>query len=186
MVEVRTDGTGTPFTVKSQDMDHPFALFTYMTGAGGEDDPTGSDYTPGFVGGWGDPDFVRIPPPPQFLQHYVFFTDVTYPFTVLTVVRQQVNNAFADVTLDCIGTIPAGDWKPVGSSGKYQIAYEKLVDHWNSAQGTCNNGVHVMDSANQFGVWVWGYGSEDTQTGWVSYGYPAGEGVLPINNVVIQ
>ena len=186
MVEIRTDGTGTPFVVKSQDMDHPFALFTYMTGAGGEDDPTGSDYTPGFVGGWGDPDFVRIPPPPQFLQHYVFFTDVTYPFTVLTVVRQQVNGAFADVTLDCLGTIPASHWQAIGSSGKYQIAYEKLVDHWVSGEGTCNNGVHVMDSTNQFGVWVWGWGSEDTNTGWVSYGYPAGEGVIPINNVVIQ
>jgi len=32
---------------------------------------------------------------------------------------------------------------------------------------------------------VWGWGSEDTQTGWVSYGYPAGEGVLPINDVII-
>ncbi|HEY3807192.1 MAG TPA: IgGFc-binding protein [Kofleriaceae bacterium] len=185
MVEIRTTDLD-PFVVRSQDANHPFALFTYMTGAGGEDDPTGSDYTPGFTGGWGDADFVRIPPPPQYLNHYVFFTDVTYPFTTLTVVRQQVNGAFADVTLDCLGTIPAGDWQPVGTSGTYQIAYEKLVDHWNSSIGTCNNGVHVMDSANQFGVWVWGWGSEDTKTGWVSYGYPAGEAVMPINNVVIQ
>ena len=29
-------------------------------------------------------------------------------------------------------------------------------------------------------------GSMDTGTGWVSYGYPAGEAVLPTNNVVIQ
>ena len=128
---------------------------------------------------------VRIVPPPQYLGHYVFFTDPTYPFTTLTVTRQKVNGAFADVTLDCLGTIPAGDWQPVGTSGTYQIAFEPLVDHWNN-RGNCNNGVHVMDSANAFGVWVWGWGSEDTQTGWVSYGYPAGEAVLPINNVVIQ
>jgi hypothetical protein len=181
MVEIRT---ASPFVVKSQDMDHPFALFTYMTGAG-VDDTTDEGYDPNFTGGWGDPDFVRIVPPPQYLGHYVFFTDPTYPFTTLTVTRQKVNGAFADVTLDCLGTIPAGDWQPVGTSGNYQIAFEPLVDHWNS-RGNCNNGVHVMDSANAFGVWVWGWGSEDTQTGWVSYGYPAGEAVLPINNVVIQ
>jgi len=51
----------------------------------------------------------------------------------------------------------------------------------------CNNGVQVMNSKNGFGVWVWGWGGNDTtpKTGWVSYGYPAGEGVLPINDVII-
>ncbi len=183
MIEVRTPGA---FVVRSQDLDHPFAFFTYMSGAGDDSDPGGSDYDPNWVGGWGDPDFVRIVPPQQYLSHYVFFTDPTYPFTTLTVTRQQVNGVFADVTLDCLGTIPAADWQPVGTSGKYQIAFEKLVDHWTSSIGTCNNGVHVMDSTQQFGVWVWGWGSEDTSTGWVSYGYPAGEAVLPINTVVIQ
>ena len=51
-------------------------------------------------GGWGDPDFVRLVPPLQYLRHYVFFTDPTYPFTVLTVVRGKQDGAFADVTLD--------------------------------------------------------------------------------------
>ncbi len=183
MVEIRTSD---PFVVRSQDSSHPFAFFTYMTGAGEDANDPGSDYDPNWSGGWGDPDFVRIVPPPQYLNHYVFFTDATYPFTTLTVVRQAVNNVFADVTLDCLGTIPTADWQAVGTSGKYQIAFEKMVDHWNSNIGTCNNGVHTMDSTNQFGVWVWGWGSEDTSTGWVSYGYPAGEAVLPINNVVIQ
>ncbi|MBV8758932.1 MAG: IgGFc-binding protein, partial [Deltaproteobacteria bacterium] len=174
MIEIRTSS---PFVVKSQDSNHPFALFTYMTGAG-TDDPQGSDYDPNFPGDFGDPDFVRIVPPPQYLGHYVFFTDPTYPFTTLTITRQKVMGAFADVTLDCLGTIPAATWQNVGTSGNYQIAYVKLVDHWNN-QGNCNNGVHVMDSANAFGVWVWGWGSKDTNTGWVSYGYPAGEAVLP-------
>ena len=176
-IEIRTNAA---FTVKSQDMDHPFAMFTYMTGAG-----DGSASDPTWVGGWGDPDFVRLVPPPQYLGHYVFFTDPTYPFTGLTVVRQKVGGAFADVTLTCMGTIPAADWKPVGSNGQYQIAHETIVDHFNGQHG-CNNGVNVMDSAQPFGVWVWGWGSEDTNTGWVSYGYPAGEAVLPINNVVIE
>lgn len=176
-IEIRTNAA---FTVTSQDTDHPFSMFTYMTGAG---DGSGSDAN--WVGGWGDPDFVRLVPPPQYLGHYVFFTDPTYPFTGLTVVRQKVSGAFADVTLACMGTIPAADWNPVGTGGQYQIAHEMIVDHFNGQHG-CNNGVNVMDSSQPFGVWVWGWGSVDTNTGWVSYGYPAGEAVLPINNVVIE
>jgi hypothetical protein len=146
-------------------------MFTYMTGAGSDDT----------MGGYGDADFVREVPPAQFLSHYVFFTDVTYPFTTLTVVRQpNKNGAFDDVTLDCLGGAVTG-WQAVGT---YEIAYVKLVDHWN-AQGNCNNGVHTMDSPTAFGVWVWGWGSADTNTGWVSYGYPAGEAVIPINDIVI-
>jgi len=166
-VEIRSE---TPFVVKSQDPDHPISVFTYMTGAGDQGE-----------GGWGDADFVRLVPPAQYLSHYVFFTDVTYPFTVLTVVRTKKNGAFADVNLDCLGG-PITGWQPVGD---YEITYVKLVDHWNPQNG-CNNGVHTMDSPAPFGVWVWGWGSEDTDTGWVSYGYPAGEGVIPINNVVLE
>ncbi len=66
--EIRTP---TPFVVSSQGDTHPFSMFTYMTGSGelGE-------------GGNGDPDFVRLVPPLQYLKRYVFFTDPTYPFTV--------------------------------------------------------------------------------------------------------
>ena len=167
-LEIRS---ATPFTVRSQDVDHPFLMFTYMSGAG----DTGQ-------GGWGDADFVRLVPPKQFMAHYVFFTDPTYPFTVLTVVRKKHNGQFKDVTLQCMGAISG--WQPVGTSGDYEMTYVKLVDHW-AGQGGCNNGVNIMDSDQPFGVWVWGWGSEDTNTGWVSYGYPAGEGVLPINDVII-
>ena len=170
ILEIRQDH---PFVVHSQaDGSHPFAMFTYMSGAG----DTGQ-------GGWGDPDFVRVIPPAQYLGHTVFFTDPTYPFTVLTVVRQMKNNVFADVMLDCLGAVSG--WQPVGSTGQYEIAYVKLVDHYNPV-GSCNNGVHTMDSINPFGTWVWGWGSEDTQSGWVSYGYPAGENVQPINDVIIE
>jgi hypothetical protein len=90
--------------------------------------------------------------------------------------------------MECYGTLDG--WQDVGD---YQITWIKLVDHWAGQHG-CNNGVHTMDSAAPFGVWVWGWGSEDTMmpgqtignTGWVSYGYPAGENVQPINPVVIQ
>jgi hypothetical protein len=165
-LEIRSE---TPFVVKSQDTSHPISVFTYMTGAGDQGE-----------GGWGDADFVRMVPPAQYLSHYVFFTDVTYPFTVLTVVRTKKNGNFSDVMLDCSGAVTG--WQDVGD---YQIAFVKMVDHWMPQNG-CNNGVHTMDSAAPFGVWVWGWGSEDTNTGWVSYGYPAGEGVLPINDVIIE
>jgi hypothetical protein len=163
--------TATPFTVRSQGSTHPFLMFTYMTGAGEQGE-----------GGFGDADFVRIVPPAQYMSRYVFFTDPTYPFTVLTVVRTKKNGTFHDVALKCMGTI--GGWQPVGTSGEFEITYVKLVDAF-VGQGGCNNGVNVMDSDAPFGVWVWGWGSESTNTGWVSYGYPAGEGVLPINDVVI-
>jgi hypothetical protein len=101
---------------------------------------------------------------------------------MLTVVRQKKDGAFADVKLQCMGNVTG--WQPVGSAGDYEIAYVKLVDHFTGQNG-CNNGVNTMDSSAPFGVWVWGWGSEDTTTGWVSYGYPAGEGVLPINDVII-
>ncbi|MEO8699859.1 MAG: IgGFc-binding protein [Kofleriaceae bacterium] len=167
MIEIRT---ADPFVVRSQDTSHPFAMFTYMTGSGelGE-------------GGIGDPDFVRLVPPPQYMFHYVFFTDPTYPFTNLTVVRAKKGGSFYDVDLKCMGNITT--WRPVGS-GDYEIAFISMVDHWNGQAG-CNNGVQEMSSGGPFGVWVWGWGSEDTSTGWVSYGYPAGENVLPINDVII-
>ena len=167
--EVRS---ATPFTVRSQGSTHPFLLFTYMSGAGEQGE-----------GGWGDADFVRMVPPAQYMKHYVFFADPSYPFTTLTVVRQKKNGAFKDVKLACMGGGPITGWQPIGT-GDYEIAFVKLVDHWNGQNG-CNNGVNIMDSENAFGVYVWGWGSEDTTTGWVSYGYPAGEGVLPINDVII-
>ena len=168
MLEIRS---ATPFVVRSQGSGNPFLMFTYMTGAGEQGE-----------GGWGDADFVRLVPPQQYMKHYVFFADPTYPFTVLTVVRQKRNGQFADVKLACMST-PLDNWQSVGN-GDYEISHVKLVDHFNGMNG-CNNGVNIMDSENPFGVWVWGWGSEDTNTGWVSYGYPAGEGVLPINDVII-
>ncbi len=133
-------------------------------------------------GGEGDADFVALVPPSQYLGNYVFFTDPPYPFAVPTVVRKKGPGGFEDVSLDCMGTVSG--WQPVGGDDNYQITFIKLVDHFNGQAG-CNNGVRVMDSKTPFGVWVWGWGTEDTKTGWVSYGYPAGEAVLPINDVVI-
>src|SRR6185369_3128529 len=65
--------TGQPFVVKSQDADHPFMLFAYMSG---------SQWQPN-LDGYGDADFVISVPPQQYMSSYVFFADPTYPETNL-------------------------------------------------------------------------------------------------------
>jgi hypothetical protein len=177
--------TGTPFVVKSQDAEHPFLLLGYMTGAD-------SVATSSADQGYGDPDVVRIVPPAQYLNRYIFFTDPTYPETNLVVVREKGKSAFADVTLDCAGVLEG--WTPVGTSGLYEMTRTDLVRHDFQPQGMCNNGRHEMTSEGLFGVWIWAWGGPESQGGmcdpgspgyscYVSYGYPAGEGLGTLNAV---
>jgi hypothetical protein len=185
---VQFDSNG-PFTVSSQDAQHPFYVSAHMTGAatydpGQQMPPTGSD------DGRGDAEFVNVIPPAEYLQSYVFFTDPTYPETDLVIVRVKGNNGFQDVTLDCAGTLSG--WQPVGAGGKYEYTRFDLVTGNFQGTGNCNNGRHEMKSAAPFGVTVWGWGSAATgdmthgfYSQYVSYAYPAGAGVTPINNVVI-
>jgi IgGFc binding protein len=167
--------TDVPFVVTSQDTAHPFMLFAQMSGA---EWTQLSDTT-----GYGDPDFVLSVPPQQYLDDYVFFTDVTYPETNLVVVRSP-NKAgvFEDVNLDCAGVLTG--WQPVGN---YQWTRIDLMRHDFVPQGNCSNGAHEMKSTGLFGLWVWGWGSPETTpiTSYVSYGYPGGMNVAPINGVVI-
>ena len=165
--------TYTPFVVHSQDKDHPFLLVTYMTG-----EATVTQF-------YGDADFVRIVPAAQYMRRYVFFTDPTYPETNLVVVRKRQDNAaFADVTLDCAGVLSG--WAPVGSSPDYEFTRIDLISHNFQPQNGCDNGRHEMSSDGFFGVWVWGWGTpEASGTISVSYGYPAGENVQPVNDVVV-
>jgi hypothetical protein len=160
--------TTAPFVVRSQDGTHPFVLLAYMTSA----DAILSEL------GYGDADFVRVVPPAQYLDRYVFFTDPTYPETNLVVVRK----GSADVTLDCRGAIDG--WAPIGD-GNYSYARVDLVRHDFQPQAGCDNGRREMSSTAPFGLWVWGWGTPETvpSTGYVSYGYPAGEGLILINDV---
>jgi hypothetical protein len=166
--------TGAPFVVQSQDADHPFALFTYMTS---------STFTPG-GDGYGDPDFVVSVPPEQYLRDYVFFADPTYPETDLVIVREHgTDNQFHDVTLDCAGVLTG--WQTVG---EFEYARADLdTGNFNSV-GQCSTGRHEIKSDAPFGLWVWGWGTPLTSTFTenVSYGYPGGMNVAPINTVVIQ
>jgi hypothetical protein len=162
--------TGTPFFVKSQDADHPFLVLSYMTGANDFD-------------GYGDADFSRSVPVGQYLDRYVFFTDPTYPETNLVVVRRRGAGGFAEVELDCAGKI--GGWEPLTDSLQY--ARIDLVRHNFQKQGACDNGRHEMKSPEPFGLWIWGWGTPETKvsTGYVSYGYPAGENLVPLTGVTV-
>ncbi|MBW2459324.1 MAG: IgGFc-binding protein, partial [Deltaproteobacteria bacterium] len=175
--EIQEFITGEPFVVESQDEEHPFLLFTYMSGSqwGQLQDVQ--------MLGHGDVDFVINYPPDQYLRRYVFFADPTYPETNLVVVRAPDDDGnFADVELDCAGIL--GGWTAVGD---YEWVRVDLITGDFQGVGNCSTGAHEINSEGRFGLWVWGWGSPNTSqfTANVSYGYPGGMNVTPINTVVI-
>lgn len=155
---------GAPFSVKSQDVNHPFYFAVYMTGGDTS-------------GGNGDPEYVNVVTPEQFLNSYLFATDPTYANTSIVFVRKKSKDGtFKDVTLDCLGVLTG--WEPVGTGGQYEMVRPMLVSAF-QPNGTCNNGAHTATSAEPFGLTVWGYDQ------YASYGYPGGMSVHPINSVVV-
>ncbi|WAS95602.1 IgGFc-binding protein [Nannocystis punicea] len=165
--------SSTPFVVKSQDEEHPFFLFTYMSGSGWQPN----------LNGHGDSDYVISVPVDQYLPRYVFFTDPTYPETNLVLVRKKTEaDVFEDVTLDCSGVV--GGWQPVGD---YEWTRVDLSTGDFQPVAGCSTGRHEITSEGRFGMWIWGWGSPKTSifTQNVSYGYPAGMNVQLINDVII-
>jgi hypothetical protein len=151
------------FSVQSQDDAHPFYLAQIMPGCG-MGNPTA------------DEEFVNVIPAPQYLNKYVFFTDPTYATTNLVLVRRKAGSSFADVDIDCLGTITG--WQDVGSEGLYQSVDVDLVRN-GVAVLTCTNGRHVASSDGPFGLVVWGLDH------FASYAYPAGSGARQLNQVVV-
>jgi hypothetical protein len=154
-----------PFIVSSQDAGHPFFLSAHMTG----------QLSAGHDFGVGDPEFVTVVPAEQYLRSYVFMTDPTMSFTNLALVRVKGPKGFAEVELDCGGKIVG--WQGVGN-GDFQVARFDLVSG-GAGVGSCNNGRHTIKSDAPFGLTVWGWDRT------VSYAYPAGASVKPINEVVV-
>ncbi|MCA9687073.1 MAG: IgGFc-binding protein, partial [Myxococcales bacterium] len=167
--------TPDPFVVSSQDEEHPFLLFNYMSG---------SQWVLGQPGlsNRGDSDYVISVPPDQYMPAYVFFADPTYPEGNLVLVRRAIDGVFYDVDLDCAGVL--GGWQPVG---EYEWTRFDLITGNFQDNGNCSVGRHEISSVAPFGMWVWGWGTTMTNpsTQNVSYGYPAGMNVQPINDVVI-
>lgn len=163
--------TGTPFVVSSQDKDHPFMLFTYMSGS------------TRYVSGTGDPDFVYDVPPEQYLRNYVFFTDPSYPITNLVVIRTRgTDGQFHDVNLDCVGALTG--WTSI--DGDHEFVRADLTTGSFMNVGQCSTGRHEASSDAPFGLQVWGWGTMSTSptTQNVSYGYPGGMNVQQINDVI--
>jgi IgGFc binding protein len=152
------------FSLSGQDEEHPFYLAIHMTGGS-------------LAGGIGDPEYVNVVTPQQWLDEYLFVTDPTYANTNLVFVRKRNEDmTFSDVTLDCVGILSG--WTPVGASGDYEFARVDLVAN-GAPQGTCDNGAHTAESESPFGLTVWGFDQ------YASYGYPGGMSVKPINTVVL-
>jgi hypothetical protein len=166
--------TASNFTVKSQDASHPFYVGGHMTGVYSQ----GQDFSvPTFSAG-GDPEWVNVIPPQQYLAQYIFFTDPTMSYTNIVVTRQKApDGTFKDVQLDCVPGNLSG-WQPVDSAGNYEFTRVDLVVD-GAGVGGCNNGVHEIQSDEPFGVTVWGWDFA------VSYAYPGGASVRPINQVVV-
>jgi hypothetical protein len=160
-----------PFVVTSQDSDHPFYFGAHMTG----------QMSQGQQFGTGDPEWVNIVPPAQYMDKYIFFTDPTMGNTNLVVVRRKAQDGtFKDVSLDCLSG-PLGGWQPIGTSNYEYTRVDVTTGNGVAAPvNGCNNGLHEMHSDEPFGLTVWGW---DT---FVSYAYPAGAKIEFINNVQIN
>ena len=158
-----------PFSVTTQDSNHPLYLGVYMTGQ--------ENY-----GTLGDPDFVNIVPDDQFLDRYVFFVDHTYADSTLTVVRRKDQAGFHDVVVDCVGKV--GGWQALGDEGTIEYAWLDVTKGGQgvtTGAGTCNYGRHEASSdGGSFGLYVWGVDS------YASYGYPAGAGSRPSSEAHID
>jgi hypothetical protein len=164
-----------PFVVSSQDAAHPFYLAAHMTSCAGVEgydphDPNGVCH--------GDPETVNVIPPEQFLSSYMFFTDTTYGDTNLVLVRGPASDgSYKDVQLDCLGGTPVAGWAAIGGS---VLQYARVdVQLGGAPVGSCDNGVHTITSESPFGLTVWGWDAA------VSYAYPAGASVKPINTVAV-
>jgi hypothetical protein len=169
--------SGSPFVVSSQDANHPFYMSAHMTGGQNEGQPMAST---------GDPEFVNVIPPAQYLKSYTFLTDQTYPRTQLVLTRVKGTSGFRDVTLECAGS-PVTGWKPIGTSGTYEYAYVEIARGNYEKVGNCGNGKHRVTSDGEVGLTVWGWGANDTTppSRNVSYAYPAGASVRPLTSLYV-
>ena len=80
-----------------------------------------------------------------------------------------------DVNLDCVGTLTG--WQRSTADATSTRASTSRSS--GTSVGKCNNGLHTITSAQPFGLTVWAWDQ------YVSYAYPAGASVQPINSVIV-
>jgi hypothetical protein len=159
------------FSVRSSDAEHPFYVAGHMTPFHNiTQEPKPKDA--------GEPEFVNLIAPAQWQTSYKFLTDPTYRNAHLIFVRKQDSAGnFKEVALECLGNVSG--WQPVGNAGKYEFARVDIMTN-GAPNGSCGNGAQSATSEAPFTITVWGWDNE------VSYAYPAGGGVRPINTAVAE
>ncbi|MEM7157386.1 MAG: IgGFc-binding protein [Myxococcota bacterium] len=163
------------FSVRSTGRDRPFSLSQYMSGT--------LSGQPGCLGepgncALGDEDWVVLVPPAQFLSSYSFFVDPTYATGTLVLVRVAGPRGFSDVDVQCMGVV--GDWEPVGTDGRFEVARVELYRGGVASVPGCATSQHSAISERGFGVMVWGTDLA------ASYGYAAGGTARAINVVDVD
>jgi hypothetical protein len=160
-----------PFTIRSQDDEHPFSFTQYMSGAISTSAGGCLDQCLGL----GDEDWINLISPAQYMRRYVFFVDPTYGVSSLALVRTHgIDGDFEDIELDCYGVVDG--WAPVGDEGLYEVAH---IDLYRAGAGICAKSQQQAWSAAPFGIIVWGV--DDL----ASYGYPAGGNTRKLNDLII-
>ncbi len=114
----------------------------------------------------GDPSMVLMVPVEQYQSDYVFLVDSSYAKDSATLVRE----AGAEVTVGCLGVVPADHWSKIGATG-----WERAVVDMNPGEAMCKPGTNEASGAKPFGVIVSGEAAA------TSYAYPGGLALLPIN-----
>jgi hypothetical protein len=132
--------------------------------------------------GWGDADFVYVPPVNQFLRSYVFYALPQYAETNLVIVRTKTGSDFYPVELDCHGEIQG--WETLGD---YEWTRSDLTIGDFEPVGNCTAARREMHSEAPFGLWVYGWGHWLTtpNSAFVSYGFPGGMSIRQINSVLL-
>ena len=120
-----------------------------------------------FDGAAGDPFMMLVPAVDQFLSRYTVASDIGgLPTNFINVVAADTD--IGVITLDSV-PIAAGAFNAIGTSG---FSFAQI-----DASGAP---VHVLEGPNTFGVFVYGFGEDE------SYGYPAGLAFPPADAAVID
>ena len=142
-----------PFVVKSQDAQHPFYMSRAHDGLPGGRTRAHGDCR-------GDPEFVNVIPPQQYLASYVFFTDPTYPETNLVLVRTQDGGGLQGRDARLRGRAHRLDAARHG--GQLRVHAHRSRAPQLREQDGCDNGRHEIHSDAPFGLTVWGWGTAET------------------------
>jgi len=131
----------------------------------------------------GDPSFMVVPPVEQWRTEYLFLVPNQYAYDYLLIAAPataelRYDHIPLDNVLLCeyepIGTLPTG---PGDTPEEYVAIRCPLSAPTPDGPGLQDDGVHFLETTNgePFGLMVWGWDS------FVSYGYPGGSNLEPIN-----